>query len=220
MKKLIFIITVLLIGSCFGCSQSSTKNEQKNESHNGHEMVDLGLSVKWATCNVGASTPSDYGDYFAWGETAPKSDYQWSTCFDCMDETGESWETYKIGGETQITPTSGHDAAQANWGGSWRMPTDAELKELNDNCTWEWINMDGHEGYEVTGPNGNSIFLPAAGYCSGSTANSVGTGGYYWSSSFSASSDDTARSLFFDDGYHAMDSNGRYIGRSVRPVVE
>ena len=105
---------------------------------NGYDWVDLGLSVKWSTKNMGAASPSDYGDYFAWGEIRPKSSYTFSNCFDYLDSTGDSWGTYKIGGQTRIAPDSGHDTARENWGGTWRMPTDSENEELCNKCTWTW----------------------------------------------------------------------------------
>ena len=187
---------------------------------NGHEWVDLGLSVKWATCNVGASSPSDYGGYYAWGETQPKSSYEWSNCFDCLDSTGDSWDTYKVGGQTQITPSSGHDTARENWGGTWRMPTDAENNELCNKCQWTWTSRDGHNGYIVTGSNGNSIFLPAAGGRDGTDSSGVGGFGVYWSSALSSSYSSNACYLYFSSSYHDTYSNYRRIGRSVRPVTE
>lgn len=187
---------------------------------NGYEWVDLGLSVKWATCNVGTSSPSDYGGYFAWGETSTKSRYDWNNCFDCLDNDGKSWGTYKLGGQTRITPTSGHDTARENWGGTWRMPTDAENDELCKKCKWTWTSKNGHNGYTVTGPNGNSIFLPAAGYRYGTSSNRVGECGVYWSSTLSSSYSDGARSLNFNSGDHYTDYDARSFGRSVRPVTK
>ena len=120
-------------------------------STNGHEWVDLGLSVKWATCNVGASSPSAYGNYYAWGEISTKTEYH-----------KKNSKTYNKS-MSDIAGNPNYDAARANWGGSWRMPTKAEFKELIDKCTWTWTSQGGHNGYKVTGKNGNSIFLPAAG---------------------------------------------------------
>ncbi len=113
---------------------------------NGHEYADLGLSVKWATCNVGASSPSDYGNYYAWGETTPKGTY-----------TEENSKTYgkNMG---SIAGNSQYDAARANWGGSWRLPTASEIDELKSKCKYVWTTKGGVNGYKVTGPNGNSIF--------------------------------------------------------------
>ena len=191
-----------------------------NGSENGHEWVDLGLSVKWATMNVGASSPSDYGGYYAWGETRTKSSYDWSNCFDCLDSTGDSWGTYKLGGQTRITPSSGHDTARENWGGSWRMPTDSENDELCKKCKWVWTSKNGHNGYNVTGPNGNSIFLPAAGWRNGTSSYDVGGLGNYWSSTLSSSRSYDARFLYFNSSRHYAGSYYRRIGRSVRPVTE
>ena len=191
---------------------------------NGYEWVDLGLSVKWATQNVGASSPSDYGYHFAWGETRPKSSYTWSNCFDCLDSTGDSWGIYKIGGKTSISPTSGHDTARENWGGTWRMPTRAEFDELCKKCDWTWTSQGGHNGYLVTSKiNGNSIFLPAAGWRLGTDTHFVGKHGYYWSStlsSLSLSDFNSARDLHFFSRYHYTDDDCRRVGRSVRPVTE
>ena len=188
---------------------------------NGYEWVDLGLSVKWATKNVGASSPSDYGDHFAWGETETKSSYTWSNCFDCLDGTGDSWGIYKNGGKTSISPTSGHDAARENWGGSWRMPTDAEFDELRDKCDWTWTSQGGHNGYLVTSKtNGKSIFVPAAGWRYGTDTYNVGESGNYWSSTLSSSNSYDARYLYFDSSGHNMYYNSRSFGQSVRPVTD
>ena len=191
---------------------------------NGYEWVDLGLSVKWATQNVGASSPSDYGGYFAWGETRPKSSYTWNNCFDCLDSTGDSWGTYKIGGETSISPTSGHDAARENWGSMWRMPTITEFKELCYKCDWTWTSQGGHNGYLVTSKtNGNSIFLPAAGWREGTGTGTYYEGwyGYYWSSTLSSSDSSRARYLRFDGSSHyTYDLYYRSYGFCVRPVTE
>ena len=187
---------------------------------NGYDWVDLGLSVKWSTKNMGAASPSDYGDYFAWGETETKSRYDWDNCFDCLDGKHDGrWGIYKIGGKTSISPTSGHDAARENWGSTWRMPTDAENKELCNKCTWTWTSQGGHNGYKVTGPNGNSIFLPAAGWRQGTDSCVVGGSGDYWSSTLSSSKSSFARHLGFS-GYHDPGSRGRFHGLSVRPVTE
>ena len=180
-------------------------------SANKHEWVDLGLSVKWATCNVGASSPSDYGDYYAWGETTTKSSYT----EDNSKTYGNNSYNRNIGGNAST------DAARANWGGTWRLPTEAEFLELLDDCTWTWITQGGHNGYEVTSKkNGNSIFLPAAGWRYGSSLYDAGEYGYYWSSSPDGSDSDSARSLGFDSSCHYTVRGNRYYGRSVRPVSD
>ena len=186
----------------------------------GHGYVDLGLSVKWATNNVGASSPSDYGYHFAWGETERKKRYEWDNCFDCLNSTGDSWGTYKINGKTSISPTSGHDTARENWGGTWRMPTIDEFGELCYKCDWTWTSQGGHEGYKVTGPNGNSIFLPAAGWRIWTVRSGVGEDGDYWSSTLSSSYSDYARYLDFNSSSHDTYNGYRSYGRSVRPVTD
>ena len=187
---------------------------------NGYDYVDLGLSVKWATKNVGASRPSDYGYHFAWGETERKKRYEWDNCFDCLNSTGDSWGTYKINGKTSISPTSGHDTARENWGGTWRMPTIDEFGELCYKCDWTWTSQGGHEGYKVTGPNGNSIFLPAAGWRIWTVRSGVGEDGDYWSSTLSSSYSDYARYLDFNSSSHDTYNGYRSYGRSVRPVTD
>lgn len=179
---------------------------QPSGSLAGHDYVDLGLSVKWATCNVGAASPSAYGNYYAWGEIAPKSEY--------TDDNCKTWGK-NLG---DISGNSQYDAARANWGGSWRMPTSEEIQELVFECTWTLTTQGGHRGYKVTGPNGNFIFLPAAGWCRGSSSDYVGKYGYYWSSSPDKSGTQYAYYLSFSA--RGVDYDYRYIGRSVRPVSE
>lgn len=175
---------------------------------NGHEYVDLGLSVKWATCNVGASKPEDYGNYYAWGETGTKSSY--------TDDNSKTYgkQMYDIKGNSL------YDAARANWGGTWRLPTKAELEELNNKCTWKWTTQNGVKGYKVTGPNGNSIFLPAAGYRYGSSLKEAGEGGFYWSSTPEENDSHYVYYLGFGCIGHNLDDDRRYFGMSVRPVSE
>ena len=177
---------------------------------NGHTYVDLGLpsGLLWATCNIGATSPEEYGDYFAWGETSPKEEY-----------TEENSLTYG----KQMSDISGnaqYDAATANWGGDWRMPTRAEQQELLNNCTWTWTTQNGVNGYNVEGPNGNSIFLPAAGDRYGSSLYSAGSNGYYWSSAPYEYHDLFACYLYFCSDGHGMYDSSRYNGQSVRPVLE
>ena len=197
---------------------ASAKVSEPTGYDNGHGYVDLGLSVMWATCNVGASKPEDYGGYYAWGETSTKSEYTWGNCFDCFDDSGDSWSVYKIGGKTKLEPNSGHDTARQNWGGTWRMPTIKELEELNSKCTWKWTTKGGHNGYVVTGPNGNMIFLPAADTSSGIVG--VGVSGNYWSSTLSSSYSSGAQYLYFNSSGHGTDSFIRRVGFSVRPVTD
>lgn len=187
---------------------------------NGHEYVDLGLpsGVKWATCNVGASKPEEYGGYYAWGETEEKSNYDWSTYKWCRGNHKTIAKYGLFDNKTVLDPQD--DVAHVKWGGTWRMPTEAELNELRNNCTWTWITQNGVKGYKVTGPNGNSIFLPAAGYRYGTEANNRGGNGYYWSSSLNSDYSYYAFYCFFNSGYYDWSLNYRCIGRSVRPVLE
>lgn len=193
---------------------------------NGHEWVDLGLSVKWATCNVGANSPEEYGDYFAWGEVEPKTTYRWSTykygssynqltkyCYDSSYGKNGFTDT-----KTVLDPED--DAAIANWGGAWRMPTKAEQDELRNNCTWDWTTQNGVNGYKVTGPNGNSIFLPAAGSMYGGTLYYAGSDGDYWSSSLYTDYPNFAYSVNFTSDYVNWYYIYRYYGQSVRPVCQ
>ena len=178
---------------------------QSTGTENGHEWVDLGLpsGLKWAACNVGAKTPEQCGNYYAWGETKPKDEYSEANSL----TYGKQMED--ISGNTQ------YDAATANWGGYWRMPTKAEMEELNNMCTWEWIKQNGVRGYKVIGPNGNSIFLPAVGYFNGTTFNSGSCSSSYCYSSTPNSGTSAAYCLKFGSGSTALN---RYYGFTVRPV--
>lgn len=189
-----------------------------------YEYVDLGLSVKWATMNVGAESPEDYGDYFAWGETEPKSTYDWGTYKWCngssntMTKYCTSLIYGKVDPKTTLDPED--DAAHVNWGGDWRMPTMDELNELRNNCTWTWTSQNGVNGYKVVGPNGNSLFLPAAGGRSDGYLGIAGSYGFYWSSSLSEYRSYYAQSLDFNVGDVGWYGDYRYCGFSVRPVCQ
>ena len=191
-----------------------------DEQINHYECVDLGMpsGLKWATCNVGANSPEEYGDYFAWGETATKSEY-------ISDNSSTYGLTYSqlqsqgyIDGEGNLTPS--HDAATANWGGSWRMPTKDEMMELIDFCEWEWAQVNGVVGNKVTGVNGNSIFLPRAGIYNGSSLNFVGELGLYWSSTPENIYDNGAWRINISSYDPKLGDSGRNAGLSVRPVTE
>ncbi len=169
--------------------------------------MDLDLSVKWATCNIGASSPSEYGNHYAWCETSTKSSY--------TEDNSATWD--KVVGS--IVGDSRYDAARANWGGTWRLPTASEIGELISKCKQEWTTMGGHEGYKLTGPNGKSIFLPAAGWRYGPSLGYAGRYGHYWS----ATPDEdyySAYGLHFNSGYFNRYWSYRLLGQSVRPVSE
>lgn len=183
------------------------------------KAVDLGLpsGTKWADMNVGAKSPAHYGDYFAWGEIKPKKTY--------TSENSLTVENDKF--NFDIAGNAKYDAATANWGSKWRMPTQAQMKELINKCTWTWkkiTDMNGAirgYGYRVTGPNGNSIFLPAAGHRSDSDLNYAGSGGNYWSSTPGEidGSGYYACNLYFESDRQYVDYTDRELGRSVRPVL-
>ena len=194
-------------------------------TESGYTWVDLGLSVKWATCNVGANAPEEYGDYFAWGETTTKDTYNWSTYKWCngsessLTKYNNSSSYGSVDNKTTLELSD--DAARANWGGSWRMPTDAELTELREQCTWTWTTQNGLYGYKVMSKsNGNSIFLPAAGFRYNSDLNSAGSDGYYWSSSLGTDYPVSAWFVGFTSSNVYRYDNNRFCGRSVRPVCQ
>ena len=193
------------------------------------EYVDLGLpsGLKWATCNVGAITPEGYGDYFAWGETEPKTTYSWSTYkyHNGSYETITKYCTKSSDGtvDNKTTLELTDDAARVNWGGNWRMPTTAEQDELRDtsNCTWTWTTQNGVKGYKITSKkNGNSIFLPAAGYGNNDNLNYAGSDGFYWSSSLSTNVSYYAYYVGFSSGRLGWYYSNRCYGQPVRAVCE
>ena len=201
------------------------------------EYVDLGITVggkkiKWATCNVGASKPEDYGDYFAWGETATKTDYNWSTYFDTTND-GSTFTKYNISGGKMVLDLE-NDAARANWGGSWRMPTLAEMEALiatqnkTTDYTWTWCdgstekyNDTDVKGWKIVkNSNSNTLFLPAAGFWYTAYLLDAGSYGYYWSSSLDDLYPDMAWLVFYTSIGAGSSGNSRYCGQSVRPVTE
>lgn len=237
--KILSLCLALLMGVSAWADDVWNYNVYDDCSKNGYEggitpapadvqAVDLGLpsGIKWASCNIGAEKPEDYGNYYAWGEVLPKEDYSWATykyangAYNkltkyCNDASyGDNGFTDN---KTTLEPED--DAARVNWGGSWRMPTAAEWDELRDNCTWTWTTQNGINGYQVTSKtNSNSIFLPAAGYRSVTGLNDVGRYGLYWSSSLREYDPDYAWYLYFDSGDVGRGSGYRSYGRSVRPV--
>lgn len=196
-----------------------------NDLQNGYEYVDLGLSVKWAAYNVGATKPDEYGDYYAWGETETKN--------------GHSRKVYKhrlgknkhckynndnslgfVDNKELLEPED--DASTTLWGGKWSIPTFEECRELEDNCIWRWTTYNGINGYMVTskksGYEKQSLFLPAAGWLYGTKLLGNGSLGYYWSKSLVINNPCSAWSLTFGAGLHNINVCGRNYGQSVRPV--
>jgi hypothetical protein len=219
--------TVYIHDTVYIESSGSSDNTETPGMENGHEWVDLGLSVKWATCNVGANSPEEYGDYFAWGEVEPKTTYDWITYKYCAGSSSTmtkycTQSSYGKDGFTdnKIVLDSEDDAATANWGGAWRMPTHAEMTELRTECTWDWTTQNGVNGYKVIGPNGNSILLPTVGRVCEGMLNDAGLYGYYWSSSLEALHPDYAYGERFDSGNVYFKISSRCFGLSVRPVCQ
>ena len=188
------------------------------------EMVDLGLKVKWATFNLGSKHPEDYGDYYAWGETEPKTDYTLDTYlwadgrFDRLTKYCDDNSFGKV--DNKLVLELEDDAANARWGNPWRIPTTEEMTELDQNCDWTWTIKNGIYGYEVKARKYpyNSIFLPAAGYISESGKKEVGLRGVYMTSSAVSAYPCFNYFLYFSSPLHTIDSGDRYRGRSVRPV--
>ena len=198
----------------YGDVRNFTTEKKKDEITPG-QPVDLGLSVKWASWNVGASRPEEYGGYYAWGELNEKSDYERDT-YQYYDK--ENNEYIFIGNNISGTQ---YDVARVKWGGNWRMPTFAEINELVDTCTWTPTTYNGVKGNKVTGPNGNSIFLPFAGYRWGSRVINQGSYGHSWSGTFDEGSSLNAWCLYsYSGGAYSDSSDFRLSGHSVRPVSE
>lgn len=232
MKKFRFFAALCCAAAVFAACENNDPKDGSNEAatgyENGYGYVDLGLSVKWATCNVGATKPEEYGNSYAWGETEPKDSMSWDTY---------KYGTYYWGTYAEITKynrTDGlttleasDDAATANWGSVWRMPTNDEWSELCENCEWKWTDSyqtTGVAGCWITGKNGNTIFLPVTYYDS-----DWGNSGGYWSSSlymdepyYAWTQDEplTAWSMIFysDDVFKRGDH--RSCVKSVRPVCK
>lgn len=210
---------------------SRTTNGSKNNisvssatgSKNGKEYVDLGLpsGTKWARTNIGATNPQAYGNYFAWAEVAPKTHYTKETC---------TYEGQKL---NEITPDL--DAATVNWGSQWQTPTLEQFKELKDKCKWTWVrlgseNTPGTYGYKVTGPNGNSIFLPAAGWKDDTKIDGENKKGSYWTKTIFKDTTPhrnltTSCNIGLEKDYINLDLDMKgwaipYLGRTIRPVTQ
>ncbi len=191
---------------------------------NGYAYVDLGLpsGTLWATCNVGANTPEGYGNYYAWGETSTKYTYSWETYKYGTYNSEDTWnygmtKYNKSDGKTTLDLSD--DAAHVNWGGNWRIPTKAEQDELRNRCTWTWTTRNGVNGYKVRGPNGKSIFLPAAGYIDGKNLDYVGNGSDYWSSSRYSKNSSRACYNAFSPTTYDWNYCVRHYGFSIRAVL-
>ena len=191
---------------------------------NVHEYVDLGLpsGTLWATCNVGASSPEESGDYFAWGETEPKDLYSWSNYKWC-NGSKNTMTKYCANGlyatfDNKTELDDEDDAAYMNWGVNWCMPTSDQLQELKNNCTWTWTKQNGVNGHLVTGPNGNTLFLPASGDRWDDLLGSAGSAGFFWTRTLYSNFSNHAWSVYFDSQAVNQNIDYRNYGLPVRAV--
>ena len=241
--KLLPVAAVLCIGAVSCDKDDNDDNDDVNNPniYLGHEYVDLGLKVKWATCNVGAEKPEDYGDYFAWGDTTTKYEpgYAQSESPQWKDGMwdGYSWVNYRFSNETSnslfkycdnidygfdditdtltiLTPAD--DVAHYKWGGNWRMPTQADFDELLKNCDCNYTTQNGVKGWKFTGNNNNSIFLPEAGDFEGTTCG--GEYGAYWSGTMSGFESAAMGLVLMEEDSWFTSEIPRIYGNTVRPV--
>ena len=233
----IFILATAAILSVASISCSKDDDDSKQEDVNTNagkavaiggtvgDIVDLGLSVKWANQNLGASSEEDFGKYFVFGETEPKANYTWATYkwgqADALTKYQLSSIDSSVGNGLRTLELS-DDAARVNWGGKWRTPTQNEIIELIEKTTWTWKKVNGVNGHEIVGPNGNSIFIPAAGYQNGTETYSVGTKIILLSSTlFGWTTYDDIEYVSIGRGFAPQWSlNDRQWGRTIRPVWE
>ena len=248
MKKFLFLLFIVVSFGFVGHSQTNSFNYDVNGDGNvtvadvtaiynylligddAHEYVDLALpsGTMWATMNIGASSPEEYGDYFAWGETTPKGYYDWGTYKWCNNGDAGMLTKYCTSsssgyngftdGKTELDPED--DAATAAWGAEWRTPSLDQIQELIDNCTIEWTTKNGVNGRLFTSNiNGASLFFPAAGNRWSSGLYDTSTDGYYWSRTLYTSYLSNACCLYFKSGWVGNHNVNRMMGLSVRAVL-
>lgn len=187
--------------------------------------VNLGLSsgICWGDRNIGAKSPEDFGEYFAWGETVPKSSYTWETYSLCdgSRSTQTKYCTNSAYGEVDDKAflERANDVASTVLGSKWRMPTNSDFNELIQECKWRTVRKNGCICFKVTGPNGKSIYLPAAGFQNGKDDCSVAYDGFYWSSSLDEEKPYNAYYMNIGDGYQFVGCDHRELGLTVRAVT-
>jgi len=212
--RVLTVISVMLF-LCFGL-QAQKKAK--------HTAIDLGLSVKWATCNVGANAPEEFGGYYAWGETVEKETYTWRSYKHCAGSSTRLTKYcvgYTYGQADNLEEMeAADDVATQRWGRQWRMPTDAEMTELREKCTWRWTTLNGVSGYEVKGRNGQSIFLPAAGSRQDDVLIYEGSQGYYNTRTTCRDYSFSVYGICFVEGEVQRVDFSRRFGVSVRPVCK
>ena len=246
MKKIIYLLMSLSFVALVSCEdKEKSSSENRTGIENGHEWVDLGLpsGTLWATCNVGASRPQDYGCYYAWGEVSPKSNYSWSNYLDgkIIDEN-DCWTSKDALKDIRNIAGTQYDAAYVNWGGKWRMPTKEQVDELRNDCYWVWVNsyngsnVNGYIVYKAKSSSDKGdylysgdipfksyslsdahIFLPAAGYRSDCDLYDTGSHGFFWSSSLLTQC--LARRIHFYSILVQDYFDYRCYGQSVRAVI-
>ena len=224
MKK--FFLTTLVAMLCWTASNAKVNGtEPEDNTPDGVEAVDMGLSVKWANVNMGAKKSTDFGNYYAWGETKPKDYYSWDS-YIWSRGNSPMLTKYSVG-DRKSQLTLADDAAHANWGGKWRMPTEAECEELAnpDNCIWEWTTNNGINGYKVTSKKtGNSIFLPITGFRFYGRTQFRAIYGYYWTSTLYTTNPQNAIFLEFNldevKVHNGNLSSNRFSGHCIRAVQE
>ena len=225
---------VVDIKTKMGVTKDSKQPLLSTKEKSAHEYVDLGLSVKWATCNIGAEKPEEFGNYYSWAEVEPKTSYTLTNYKFYMSGNSNNdvkFSKYSFDESNkksfynhydQTNLFNDDDVACVKWGGNWRMPTKEEMDELRNNCSWTWIILNGVTGYKVTsmksGYKDRYIFLPAAGYRDITNDNNVGSAGYYWSCSLRSGIYNCACNLYLSPGYWENDITYRYRGLTVRPV--
>lgn len=228
MKKTLILTLLILLASLGVMGKDPKKKKagcevsQPTGVVNNHGYVDLGLTAMWATCNVGATLPEEFGEHYAWGETEPKDDYTWRTYkwgkreYD-MTKYCTFMEYGPVDHKASLEPED--DVAHVKWGDNWHMPTSAEVEELIENCKWKWTKLNGVRGYLVTSKiNGNSIFLPAADIRGDVNIASFGKMGCYWLSSIDYLTPYNAFTLSLSPNFYHTVYLGRCGGFSIRPV--
>ena len=227
MSKFTKVLATFMLMTAIVFFAGCKKNQDNSGFYDGHEYVDLGLpsGTLWATCNVGASSPEDYGDYFAWGETHPKDCYDWSTykyCNGDSDRLTKYCNNPSYGNnnftDNLTTLMSEDDAATVNWDKGCHIPTANQWKELTDHTSSIWTTQNGVNGRLFTAKNGKSLFLPAAGCCYENEIGNANINGYYWSSSLYTDHPDNAWIVNFYSDRCDVNVQNRFYGPSVRPV--
>lgn len=239
MKGFKMFVGVLCMAFLTGCNEASNSNadidritaslsEQQCASVNsnvvetldvddeGLKVVDMGLSVKWASCNLGANRSEQAGEYYAWGEVATKTDYTANNSDTYSYALSELRSKKVIDSKNELLPSK--DVATLKMGKAWRMPTKEEAEELVKKCQWEWGLKNGARGYKVTGPNGQYIFLPAKGYFFGAQIYDVEETGNYWTST-GYDNGNFSYTLDFSKKRQKVNSSGRSGGRCIRAVA-